>query len=210
VVPSGPDRTPRVLLATRSAGKIRELRAMFAAAGVPATDLAAERIPELPAEDGLEEGTTYEENALSKARYFHALTGMASVADDSGIEVRALAGAPGVRSKRWSGAALSGDALDAANNQLLLRRLAEESDRRARYVCVAAYCDGERMFAERGETAGRIVATARGDGGFGYDPYFESEELRRTFAEVSMEEKARVSHRARAFAKLLQHLRAQR
>jgi XTP/dITP diphosphohydrolase len=210
VAPSEAERVARVLLATRSAGKIVELRAMFAVAEVPATDLAAERIPETPAEDDLETGTTYEGNALAKARYFHALTGLPTAADDSGIEVEALGGAPGVHSKRWSGVPLSGAAQDAANNALLQRRLADASDRRARYVCVAAYCDGVREFTERGESTGRILATPRGSGGFGYDPYFESDELQRTFAEVSMEEKARVSHRARAFNKLLQHLSWQR
>jgi XTP/dITP diphosphohydrolase len=199
-----------VLLATRSTGKIRELRAMFRDAGVPVTDLAAERVPEASTEEGLESGVTYEENALAKARYFHRLTGLPTVADDSGIEARALGDAPGVHSKRWSGVALSGDALDAANNALLLERLSGVADRQARYVCVAAYCDAVSEFTTRGETAGRIIASARGSGGFGYDPFFESSELDRTFAEVSLEEKARVSHRGRAFAKLLQRLASQR
>jgi len=183
---------------------------MFTAAGFTVTDLTAEHIDETFAESDLETGTTYEENALAKARYFRGRSGLPTVADDSGIEVDALGGAPGVHSKRWSGLALSGDALDAENNALLQRRLAGASDRRARYVCVAAYCDDKREIITRGESCGTIIASPRGHGGFGYDPYFESDELRRTFAEVSMEEKARVSHRARAFAKLLQQLESQR
>ena len=183
---------------------------MFADAGVAVTDLAAERISESVEEDGLETGATYEENALAKARYFHRLSGLPTVADDSGIEVVALGNAPGVHSKRWSGLSLSGDALDAANNALLLQRLAGAHDRSARYVCVAAYCDSHGEFTARGETEGVVVDHPRGSGGFGYDPYFESAELGRTFAEVAMDEKGRVSHRARAFAKLLQRLSSQR
>lgn len=197
------------MLATRSEGKVRELRPMFAVAGFEVVDLRSIGIPELPDEEHLEQADTFEENALAKARYFHRLSGMPTVADDSGIEVAALAGAPGVRSKRWSGRAdLDGQALDDANNALLLARLAPLSDRSARYVCAAAYCDAREELVERGETAGVITHVPRGTGGFGYDPYFESSELEggHTFAEVSREEKSRVSHRGRAFAKLLRRM----
>ena len=200
-----------MLLATRSAGKLRELRPMFAAAGYDVVDLVSAGIPEAAEEDDLEVGSTFEENALAKARHFHRLTGLPTVADDSGIEVAALGGAPGVRSKRWSERPdLEGQALDDENNRLLLERLAAASDRRARYVCAAAWCDADSEFVERGETAGRILAQPRGAGGFGYDPYFESAELGRTFAEVSREEKERVSHRGRAVAKLLRLVSASR
>jgi XTP/dITP diphosphohydrolase len=198
----------RLLLATRSAGKIRELRPMFATAGFEVVDLAAAGIAETADEDLLEDADTFEANALAKARYFRAKSGMPTVADDSGIEVRALNGAPGVRSKRWSERPdLSGQALDDANNALLLSRLGPSRDRAARYVCAAAFC-GDVEFVVRGEVEGVITREPRGSGGFGYDPYFESLELggRRTFGEVSMEEKARVSHRARAFGKLLARL----
>jgi XTP/dITP diphosphohydrolase len=132
---------------------------------------------------------------------------MDAVADDSGIEVRALNGAPGVLSKRWSQRPdLSGQALDDANNALLLRRLGGAPDRRARYVCAAAYCGADGEFVVRGEVEGVITDAPRGVGGFGYDPFFESLELGRTFGEVSLEEKARVSHRARAFEQLLSRL----
>jgi XTP/dITP diphosphohydrolase len=177
--------------------------------GIDVIDLRAANVPESAEEDALESGETFEQNALAKARYFHRLTQLPTVADDSGLEVFALGGAPGVRSKRWSERPdLSGQTLDDANNALLLQRLGQSPDRAARYVCAAAYCGPGREFVERGETRGRITAEPRGDGGFGYDPYFESDELEggRTFGEVTMDEKARVSHRARAFSKLLRRL----
>lgn len=197
----------RVLLATRSSGKLRELRPMFAAAGFDVVDLREAAIPETADEEHLETAATFGENALLKARHFHRLSGLPAVADDSGIEVAALGGAPGVRSKRWSARPdLDGQALDDANNSLLLERLAAAADRRARYVCAAAWCDGIHEVVALGETAGVITSAPRGQGGFGYDPYFESAELGRTFGEVTMEEKARVSHRARAFAGLLRRV----
>jgi XTP/dITP diphosphohydrolase len=200
-----------LVLATRSPGKLRELHALFLRAGVEVIDLRTAGIPESADEERLESSDTFEDNALSKARYFQRLSGLPVVADDSGLEVAALQGAPGVHSKRWSGRRdLTGQALDDANNALLLTRLARREDRRARYVCAAAYCDTERAFVERGETLGRIRLTPEGTNGFGYDPYFESDELGATFGEVSLEEKSRVSHRARAFAKLLQRLTSQR
>ena len=182
---------------------------MFAAAGIDIIGLDDAGIAESAIEDSLETEETFEGNALAKARHFHRVSGHATVADDSGIEVVALAGAPGVFSKRWSGREdVSGQALDDANNALLLERLREARDRSARYVCVAAYCGDDGEFVERGEVRGMITKSPRGTGGFGYDPYFESVELGRTFGEVSREEKARVSHRARAFAKLLQRLKS--
>jgi XTP/dITP diphosphohydrolase len=196
-----------ILIATRSSGKIRELRAMFRAAGFDVLGLDEAQLDETAEEDALEHAPTFEENALAKARHFFRRSGLATVADDSGLEVLALGNQPGVYSKRWSNRPdLRGQALDDANNALLLERLASREDRRARYVCAAAYCDAEGEFVVRGEVEGRIRNEPRGAGGFGYDPYFESSELGRTFGEVSMEEKARVSHRARAFSKLLQRL----
>lgn len=198
-----------ILVATRSAGKIRELRALFRDAGRAIVSLDDAGLPEDPAEDALETAETFEENALRKARHFHARSGRPTVADDSGIEVLSLAGAPGVHSKRWSGRPdLSGQPLDDANNALLLERLRGITDRRARYVCAAAYCDGATEFVERGTVEGRITDAPQGQNGFGYDPYFESTELGATFGVVSAAAKARVSHRARAFARLLQRIQA--
>ncbi len=184
---------------------------MFARAGFEVIDATAAGIAESGEEDGLEVADTFEENALAKARYFHRVSGRDAVADDSGIEVRALGGAPGVVSKRWSQRPdLNGQALDDENNALLLRRLEGAGDRGARYVCAAAYCGDDGEFVVRGDVEGVITRAPRGTGGFGYDPFFESLELGRTFGEVSMDEKARVSHRARAFAKLLSRLEKNR
>jgi XTP/dITP diphosphohydrolase len=200
-------REEPILVATRSAGKMRELRVLFQDAGRAILSLNEAGIPEGPAEDGLEMADTFEENARLKARYFHARSGRPTVADDSGIEVLALAGAPGVRSKRWSARPdLTGQKLDDANNALLLERLTGITDRRARYVCAAAFCDGASEFVECGMVEGRITLVPHGSNGFGYDPYFESHELGATFGAVSAEAKARVSHRARAFAKLLHRM----
>lgn len=180
---------------------------MFERSGFEVVDAAGAGLPESADEDALEVAETFEENAMLKARYFRRRSGLDAVADDSGLEVRALRGAPGVMSKRWSQRPdLGGQALDDANNALLLRRLEGMEDRAARYVCAAAYSGARGEFVERGEVEGVITTTPRGSGGFGYDPFFESLELGRTFGEVSMAEKARVSHRARAFEKLLSRL----
>ncbi len=182
---------------------------MFAAAGWEARDLAEAGLAEQPEEASIEAFATFEGNARAKARYFHARGGgLPVVAEDSGLEVVALHGAPGVMSKRWSGQPeLEGRALDEANNALLLDRLRGSSDRRARYVCVAVYFDGVRELTARGEAAGRIAESRRGGAnGFGYDPYFVSDELGRAFSEVTAEEKAAVSHRGRAFALLLRSM----
>ncbi|MEP6495142.1 MAG: RdgB/HAM1 family non-canonical purine NTP pyrophosphatase [bacterium] len=200
----------RLLVATRSGGKLRELTPLFAARGIEAIDLTAAGVRESPDEEALETADSFEENALAKARYFHAMSGIPTVADDSGLAVDVLGGRPGVLSKRWSGRIdLAGQALDDENNRLLLATLEQHersASRRARYVCAAAYVDPRRELVCRGEVEGRIVDAARGAGGFGYDPYFFSDELGRTFGEVSREEKERVSHRARAFRALLSEL----
>jgi XTP/dITP diphosphohydrolase len=209
-----------IVLATRSRDKLRELRPIFAAAGIAVLDLDAAGMPEdRDAEDTLERYDTFEENALAKARFFFERSGRIRpvVADDSGLEVFALGGQPGVRSKRWSARpGLSGKALDASNNEKLLAELAKvERDggeasvhgRRGRYVCVAAYVDGERERGFRGECEGHILRAPRGAGGFGYAPLFELDGTDRTFAEIDRAAKERVSHRGRAFARLVTALR---
>ena len=198
-------RRGRVLLATRSAGKLRELAPMLAAHGWDAVDLDAAGIDERPdEEEALEVAATFAENALAKARYFHARSGLPTLADDSGLEVEALGGEPGVRSKRWSDRPdLSGTALDAANNARLLAALDGVGSRAARYVCAAAWVHGSGEAVALGETAGRILEVAEGAGGFGYDPLFFSDDLGASFGVVSRGEKAQVSHRARAVAALL-------
>lgn len=196
-----------VLLATRSEGKLRELRPLFAAAAIGVQDLRDAGVLVSADEETVESFATFEANALAKARYFHALTGRPTVADDSGLEVMMLAGAPGVRSKRWSGRVdLDGQALDDANNAKLMETLRGVDDAAARYVCAAAYCDGAREEVVRGETAGTIIREPRGVQGFGYDPFFLSTELGATFGESSREAKEGVSHRGRAFRALLERL----
>jgi XTP/dITP diphosphohydrolase len=198
-----------LLLGTRSAGKLRELVPMFRAAGVRVIGLAEAGIAASPDEDAVESFETFEANALAKARYFARISGRAAVADDSGLVVDALGGRPGVRSKRWSGRAdLEGIALDAANTAALLAALEGRDDRRARYVCVVALveADGSVGRTWRGETTGRILEVPCGGGGFGYDPYFLSDDLGETFGEASREAKERVSHRGRAFRAMLEDL----
>jgi len=200
--------TRTILLATRSQGKLRELRALFESSDLQAIDLDDAGLTPDPAEDGLEIFSTFEENALAKARHFFGQSGMPTIADDSGLVVDALAGAPGVRSKRWSGRDdLSGQSLDDENNRLLLKALTGVAERTARYVCAAAFVDADQEFVQRGEVEGRILASGRGAGGFGYDPLFWADELGRTFGEVTSDEKARVSHRARAFRRLVARIR---
>jgi XTP/dITP diphosphohydrolase len=196
-----------LLLATRNPGKCRELLPMFADAGIEVIDLVRAGITEGEEERHLECYDTFEQNALAKARYFHVRTGLPTAADDSGLEVLALGGAPGVHSKRWSAREdLEGVLLDAANNVALCRAVAAWEDRRARYVCVAAFRGDEGEFAMRGITKGLIVDDARGTHGFGYDPHFLSAELGVTFGEASREQKERISHRGRAFRALLTRL----
>ena len=198
----------QVLLATRSYGKLRELLGILAEAGLLGLTLDEFGIEYSPAEEGIECFDTFEENAMAKARYFHALSGIPTVADDSGLSVNALNGAPGVWSKRYSGRSdLEGQALDDANNAKLLSELSDADDRSAKYSCAAAYVDDSEEDVALGATHGRIVAEPRGTGGFGYDPYFFSTELNKTFGEASIAEKQQVSHRGRAFRALFAALR---
>ena len=204
-------RVEPLLIATRSAGKLRELRELFGRADLDVVDLAQAGVAPSAVEDGLEVADTFEGNALAKARYFADLTQRAVVADDSGLEVTALDGQPGVRSKRWSGRTdLTGLPLDAANNARLIDELRGLTNRAARYVCVAALVEHgvERTF--RGTTDGVILEAPRGTEGFGYDPYFFSSELGKTFGEASLAEKEGVSHRGRAFRALVAALRERR
>jgi len=207
-----------LLVATRSAGKIREIRRILGEVpGLVVRDLDEVGIVYDLAEEGLEPYDTFEENATSKARYFFERSGLATVADDSGIAVDALGGAPGVRSKRFApdaglgagGPDLEGQALDDANNRHLLDRLRDVTpeDRTARYVCVAALVrGGEEPLIVRGEAPGLVVDTAAGSGGFGYDPFIYDSELGKTFAQMSGVEKDGRSHRGRAFRALLKEL----
>jgi XTP/dITP diphosphohydrolase len=165
-----------------------------------------------PAEDGIEIFDSFEENAIAKARYFFRVTGLPTVADDSGLVVDALGGAPGVHSKRFAPipAEVTGEERDQENLEHLLRELGDVAlaERTARYVCVAALLETEGGEATvfRGVSEGLILGARRGRGGFGYDPVFFDPPSGKTFAELTPDEKNAVSHRGRAFRSLATHL----
>jgi XTP/dITP diphosphohydrolase len=200
----------KLLVATRNKGKQREARRLLAAAGIEAVFPDDAGIIETPAESSLELGDTFAANARAKAEYFARRSGLPTVADDSGLEVFALGGAPGVRSKRFAGVEreLTGARLDQANNAELRRRLlgAPAARRRARFRCVLAYYASPHAAPElmEGTCGGTIVEEPRGETGFGYDPVFLSDELDKTFAEATPDEKDAVSHRGRAFRALVE------
>lgn len=202
----------KLLFATRSGGKQREVRRVLEAAGHEVVFPDDVGLAERAEEDGLETADSFEGNARLKAEYFQRRSGLPTVADDSGLEVLSLGGAPGVRSKRWAGATGAPTEVDAANNAELLRRLtgAPESRRSARYRCVLVLVRSAGAIPEvfEGSCAGRILDAPQGTGGFGYDPLFWSADLGRSFGEATAEEKDRVSHRGRALAALVAALRS--
>ncbi|MFI5511461.1 RdgB/HAM1 family non-canonical purine NTP pyrophosphatase [Mycobacterium sp. NPDC051804] len=194
-----------LLVASRNRKKLAELHRVLDAAGVTGlTLLSLEDVG--PFDEAPETGATFEENALAKARDAYRATGLASVADDSGLEVAALNGMPGVLSARWSGR--HGD--DPANTALLLGQMWDVPDERraAAFVSSCALVSGAGEVVVRGEWPGSIVREPRGDGGFGYDPVFLPSGSTRTAAELSPAEKDGASHRGRALALLVPALRA--
>jgi XTP/dITP diphosphohydrolase len=194
-------------VASRNRKKLAELRRVLDGAGVALTLLSLDEVA--PFDEAAESGATFEENALAKARDAFMATGLASVADDSGLEVDALNGMPGVLSARWSGR--HGD--DSANTALLLAQMGDvpEERRGAAFVsaCALVYRAGDarKETVVRGAWPGSIVREPRGDGGFGYDPVFLPSGSARTAAELTPDEKDAVSHRGRALAALLPALR---
>jgi XTP/dITP diphosphohydrolase len=191
----------KLLLATRNPGKLVELRRMLTGFDV----VGLGDVPEFP--EAPETGATFADNALAKARDAAAATGLASVADDSGLTVDALNGMPGVLSARWSGR----HGADRANLDLVLAQVADVPDERrgAAFVCAAALVvPGGPETVVHGEWAGHLTRGPRGTNGFGYDPIFVPEGETRTSAELSAAEKDAASHRARALRALLPHLRA--
>ncbi|MBA2558504.1 MAG: non-canonical purine NTP pyrophosphatase [Propionibacteriales bacterium] len=202
----------KVLAATRSVGKQREIRRVLASAGLEVVFPDDIWLHQSSAGDPVEDGDSFEANARHKAEYFARLSSMPTFADDSGLEVFSLGGAPGVHSKRWAGASGSEAEIDAANNAELLRRLtgAPESRRLARYRAVLFYLPsyGAVPTICQGDCTGRILDAPRGTNGFGYDPFFFSDELGRTFGEATDEEKDAVSHRGRALRALASALKA--
>lgn len=197
----------KLLVATRSAGKQREVLRLLAESGLEAVFPDDAGVAYSQAEDRLELGDSFAANARAKAEYFAKQTGLPTVADDSGLEVFALGGDPGPRSRRWAGAEGSEQEVDSANNAFLLRRLsgAPEKRRRARYRCVLVLYRKPKGLPEtfEGACAGRILEAPAGTSGFGYDPLFFSDELGKSFGEATDEEKDAVSHRGRAFTELL-------
>lgn len=183
-----------ILVATNNENKLREIRAIMQD-GYRIISLREKGIVSDPEETGL----TFEENARIKAYHGLLMSGMPCMADDSGLEVLALRGAPGIQSARYSG--VHGD--DEANNRLLLKNLENKKDRRARYVCVicVVYPDG-REFISRGECVGRIMYSPRGHNGFGYDPLFFCPEYGKSYAEITADEKNRISHRSKALREM--------
>jgi XTP/dITP diphosphohydrolase len=185
-----------VFCATSNPGKLREFQL-----AAPDFDVRALPVKAKPPE---ENGATFEENAIAKAEYYGKLADGYLFADDSGLEVDALGGAPGVHSARYAGP----DATDEANNVLLLERLKDVTNRTARFVGVIALAkDGTLVKTFRGSVEGRIVDRAYGTGGFGYDPLFYHEPFGCTFGEASIEDKMRVSHRAQALNAMFAFLR---
>lgn len=185
-----------VYCATSNKGKLREFQ-------LAAPDFDVQQLPR-PVPPPEEHGSTFEENAALKAEYYGSFTDGYLFADDSGLEVDALGGAPGVHSARYAGL----EATDAGNNELLLQRLAGVADRTARFVCVIALVkDGKLVRTFRGAVEGRIIDRPRGSGGFGYDPLFYYEAFGCTFGEAAIGDKMLVSHRAQALEKMFTFLR---
>lgn len=192
-------RPKKVVMASSNAGKLREIAALLRRLGI---ELVAQS--EFGVEDVDETGTTFAENSLLKAKHAAEATGLPAIADDSGLAVDALDGAPGVYSARYSGPY----ATDAKNNHKLLEALAgvAASDRGAAFHCVATFVhpDGSPPLVASGEWRGSILTAQRGDSGFGYDPLFLDPESGRSSAELSAEEKNARSHRGNALKKLVQ------
>lgn len=182
-----------LLIASRNRGKVREIGAMLATAGIRVMNL--DDFDEL--DECIEDGETFEHNARKKALHYASLTGMYALADDSGIEVDALGGRPGVYSARYAGP----DANDTANNARLVEELRDidEEERTARYRAVIVLASpGEVLCTSQGTLEGRIIDQPRGTGGFGYDPHFLLPDRDMTTAEITADEKNAISHRGQA------------
>jgi XTP/dITP diphosphohydrolase len=201
-----PAGSRRLVVATRNRNKVREISHLLADLGVEVLSLADR--PDVP--EVVEDGDTFAANAVKKARAVAAATGLPALADDSGLEVDALGGQPGVRSARYAGAGHD----DAANNRKLVAALAgvAPARRAARFRCAVALADpagrlGSAALVREGACEGVIIDAPRGENGFGYDPLFLYPDLGRTFAELTLDEKSHLSHRARAMGAMLPVLR---
>jgi XTP/dITP diphosphohydrolase len=197
---------PQILLATRNGKKLAELRRILGPTLPAVQVLGLDDVPTFP--EVAETGATFAENALLKARVGHERSGLATVADDSGIAVDALNGMPGVLSARWSGR--HGD--DEANLRLVLAQLADTPDDRlgAAFVCAAAFVDDDGELVTEGRMPGRLVRRPRGDNGFGYDPIFVAQGQQMTNGELPPAVKDAISHRGQALRALAEQVRATR
>ena len=192
----------KLVLASGNAGKVKEINNLLQANGIDVVSQNEFNVPE-----AIEDGLSFVENAIKKARNACEHTGLPSIADDSGIEVDAINKAPGIYSARFSGE----DATDAKNNKKLLAELegVASSERTARYQCVMVYmksADDPTPIIAQGSLEGRILTEARGDGGFGYDPLFWLEDKNCSAAELSLTEKNKISHRAIALQSMIKQL----
>ena len=193
--------TQRLILASNNAGKLKEFAQLLAPIGFELHPQGEFNVPEAEEPFG-----TFVENALQKARHAARLTGLPALADDSGVCVNALGGAPGVYSARYAGEPKS----DARNNEKLIADLAFHSDKSAYYYCVLVYvrhADDPQPVIADGVWRGRIIDTPRGENGFGYDPYFLLPELGKTAAELAPAEKNGISHRGQALRTLVEKLK---
>jgi XTP/dITP diphosphohydrolase len=192
----------KLVIASNNPGKLREFQLMLAPLGIEVLTQTQLGITEAE-----EPHCTFVENALAKARHVSRSSGLPALADDSGICVEALGGAPGVQSARYAGEPKS----DRRNNDKLMQTLQGVTDRRAHYYCVLVlvrHADDPQPLIAEGEWHGEIFHEERGDGGFGYDPMFWLPQFNKTAAELTHDEKALISHRAKALKVLLQKLRA--
>lgn len=190
-----------IVVATKNKGKLKEFKVLFDNLGIEVFSLADFQDVLEPEETG----KTFMDNALLKARYYAAKLNKPCVADDSGISVTALGGAPGVYSARYAGVHSN----DQANNNLLLKNMRDIKDRSCKFVCALALVDdnGELLANAVGECQGELLEAPIGDNGFGYDPLFYSPELNKTLAQADMQEKNSISHRAKALGILADQLR---
>lgn len=192
----------KLIIASNNSHKVHEIKQILSGKFEEILSLREANIDH----ETIEDGATFEENALKKAREIASISGQAALADDSGLCVNALGGAPGIISARYAGGGVK-HSTDEENNALLLKNLAEKDDRSAYFCSVIAlvYPDGQQVLAE-GKMEGKIIDTPAGKGGFGYDPIFQPKGETRTVAELTDEEKNAISHRGNALKKLLSQI----
>ena len=198
----------KLVLASNNAGKLREFSALLATVDFEVLPQAHFNVPEAEEPHG-----TFVENAIAKARHAAKLTGLPALADDSGICVEALGGAPGVYSARFAALGSNEPKSDARNNEKLIADLKDKRDRRAHYYCILVFvrhADDPQPIIAEGEWHGEILAAQRGANGFGYDPYFWLPEFGCTAAELASEKKNAISHRGIALARLMERLTSRR